>query len=580
MKIMELRILELLAAFLLALSIARPLLRDLWKLEGLAACPLLALGILAGIFPAYGFRPECIPLLGFALFLVVANAADLGALFFGLQSDSFRDRSLVFTLASAAAFACTLWITLYYAPPLDADLGAREVKTLFIRDWEDDGELCLRIYLPETPQTPEPEAAEESETAIEESLIEIEGEPVTSRRRSFQPSPPPGPTFFPPSGVEKDDSATPPGGAASAGSAAFSAAAPVTNTPEPARPLLILLPPVAGSLTVAEPVCLALRDRGFTVLSYTRPGFDSPSYDRQGMPVRLFIPGLYRLGNALGRGLRDEAANAGGRELEAVRRRDVELILRELAQNKTLRDMLDGADRNTLFLAGYGAGGAALTALAGDDDFAARYPQVRGIAAVEAPLLSSLEGEPQPPSPPPPENPLGDFFYRAGEIRQSLVPRKITHIGTVPRPALPILFILSDRVIQRRTGRYETILRALGAARNTALLAAVPGAGPLDYSDSPRQYPLLSVLFRGAAQEAPPGAAAGPELTASLMANFAALILENKPAPPGIHAPDGASALSAIQPPSAALVKTPLPAMHLEKGGVWQIPAGRTILQP
>ncbi|MDR2471152.1 MAG: hypothetical protein LBD09_03465 [Treponema sp.] len=494
---MELRILEFLAALLLCLSIIRPLVRNLWKLEGLAASPILALGILAGIFPAYGFRPECIPLLGFALFLVFANASDLGALFFGLQSDAYRDRGLAFTLASAAVFAFTLWITLSYAPPLDTDLS--RVQTLFIRDWEDGGELCLRIYLPET-----------------ENAGEVETEPKTESETDSEVS--------------------------------------------PDRPLLILIPPVAGSFTVTDALCLALRDRGFSVLSYSRPGFDSPSLDRQGMPARLFIPGLYRLGNALGRGLRDEAANAGGRELEAVRLRDVELILRELAQNKTLRDLLEGADRNTLFLAGYGAGGAALTVLAGDDGFAARYPQVRGIAAVEAPLLSSLEGEARPPAPAPPDNPPGAFFFRAGEFLGNLAPRKITRIGTVPRPVLPSLFILSGRVIRERTGRYETILRTLGAARGPALLAAVPGAGPLDYSDSPRQYPLLSALFRGA-REAPPGSAAGPELTASLMANFAALILESG---------GGAS----------PLVKTALPAIHLEKGGVWHIPPDRTILQP
>jgi hypothetical protein len=56
------------------------------------------------------------------------------------------------------------------------------------------------------------------------------------------------------------------------------------------------------------------------------------------------------------------------------------------------------------------------------------------------------------------------------------------------------------------------------------------------------------------------GQAAGPELTASLITNFAALFLESGEAAP--------------------LEKTVLSGIHVETGGVWHIPAGRTILQP
>ncbi|GHV86163.1 hypothetical protein AGMMS50230_17710 [Spirochaetia bacterium] len=497
---MELRVLELFAAFFLFLSIIRPLVRGLWKLDGLAACPLLALAIMAGIFPAYGFRPECIPLLGFALFLSFANFSDLGALFLGLQSDSFRDKGLIFTLASAAAFAFTLWITLQYAPPMDMELSTQGVERLFLRD-QQGAELYLRIYGPETAETAE------TDLAVDEADLTL-------------------------------------GEADLAG---------------PGRPLLILLPPVAGSFTVSDTVCLRLRDRGFTVLSYSRPGFDSPSFNREGMPVRLFIPGLFRLGNSLIRGRKDAAANAGGRDLEAGRQQDTEFLLLELRQNKTLQDKLGYADRNTIFLAGYGAGGAALTRLSGQDTFAARFPQVRGIVAVEAPLLSSLAGEPRVSK----EEPrVSAFFQEIETFFQSLVPRKITHISNVPQPGLPVLFILSGRVIEERAGRYETILRTMGASRNMALLAAVPGAGPFDYSDSPRYYPLLSVLFRGADGTEFRG---GPELTASLITNFAALILEN-----GETVPEA----------SAPLEKTPLEGIHVERGGVWQNPSGQTILQP
>jgi hypothetical protein len=57
------------------------------------------------------------------------------------------------------------------------------------------------------------------------------------------------------------------------------------------------------------------------------------------------------------------------------------------------------------------------------------------------------------------------------------------------------------------------------------------------------------------------GQAAGPQLTASLITNFAALFLESGEASP--------------------LEKTVLSSgIYLETGGGWHIPDGRTILQP
>jgi hypothetical protein len=290
------------------------------------------------------------------------------------------------------------------------------------------------------------------------------------------------------------------------------------------------------------------------------------------MPVRLFIPGLYRLANAVTRGLSDEAANADGRELEEGRRLDTEFLLQELVQNKTFQDKIPGTDRNTVFLAGYGAGGAALTVLAERKEFLEKYGQIRGIIAVEAPLLSSLEGDPRPPPPPLPANPVGAFFRKAELFGEGFVPRKITHVGYIPQPELPMLFILSDRVIRQRSGRYETVLRALNASRNTALLAAVPGAGPFDYSGSPRYYPIFSFLFRG--HEAP-FSPTGPELTASLITNFALFVLEN-----GAYGEASGTPASGDRAlPSTGLKKSSLGTVHLETGGIWPIPAGQAILQ-
>ncbi|MDR2210233.1 MAG: hypothetical protein LBO65_02010 [Spirochaetaceae bacterium] len=459
----------------------------------------------------------------------MANFSDLSALFFGLQSDSYRDRSLIFILVSAAGFALTLWITLYFAPSIDTQFTTQGVEKITLQGTENKV-LYVRIYGP--GGKPEAETGEDRGTKAGE-------------------------------GAESDAGGEPETGDATAGTA------PELPAPQN-RPLLILLPPAAGSLYVTDTVCAALRDRGFTVLTYSSPGLDSPAVDGNGETVRLSIPRLYRLINALGRGLTDVAANAGGRKLEEGRRQDLQFLLRELDRNMILRGKLSSGS-GTIFLAGYGAGGAALTTLAGQRAFIETYPRVRGVIALEGPLLSSLAGKPLPAPKTAPGNPVSAFFRQIDDFTRSLVPKKITRIENIPQPALPILFILSGRVIQNRSGRYETILRTLGASTDMALLAAVPWAGPFDYSGSPLYYPLYSALFRGAGnvpEEPPPG----PELTASLITNFAALILGTGESP---HAGSG------TEETFGGLKTTVLDKrIYLETGGVWRIPGNRTILQP
>jgi len=542
---MELRILVFFAVFCLFLSIIRPLVRGLWKLEGLVVCPLLAFLVMLGIFPAYGFRPECVPLLLFALFLAFANIYDLIALFSGLQSDAYRDRRLIFTLVTAILFGCTTWVCLYYAPDIDIELSAQEAETFTVRD--KDGELYVRIYGAVEADSVE---AGTAETGVSEAgTSEV---------------------------AEANDEAK-----------------------DRIRPVLILLPPVAGSQSVVEGVCRALRDRGFCVLTYSRPGFDSPAIDGKGVPVRLSFPRLFRLFYALTRGFNSTLANARSREMEEVRRRDTELLLRELAQNETLQEKL-GDGRHTVFLAGYGAGGAAITYLSGQDDFVSRYPQIKGIIAVEAPLYSSMESDPHPSRLP---DDAASLFGKLADLTRQFIPRKITHVDNIPKSLLPVLFIVSDRVIQDKDSRYKTIVRALAASQNNALLAAVHGAGPLDYSDSPRYYPILSFLFPGASDTE--SLTGGPEITASLIANFAVLVFTTEPSTfpepsvftessvssePSVFTEPSVSSESAAftetdVPAETAgelnLVKTPLNVnLFLRTGGVWNIPDSRTILHP
>jgi hypothetical protein len=270
--------------------------------------------------------------------------------------------------------------------------------------------------------------------------------------------------------------------------------------------------------------------------------------------------------------LSSEKANAIGRSLEEERKQDIEFLLAQIRQNHVFRNSLEGTNPDYVFLAGYGAGGSAMVLLAGSPGFAGLYPFVKGIIAVESPILSALERE-APGAPDP--APRGRGWFRslwagirgwAAEFR----PKKITGAARVPGPQIPVLFLVSDRALtpKYRDKRYGTILRILHESEGPSVFAAINGAGPLDYSDVSGKYPLFSSLFSGYGEKP------GPypyfiQRTAALMANFSALLLEEASAEAGAEAPEEASAEQPESPVTAPQRIRFTGDIHIETGGTW-----------
>ena len=154
MEMIEIWAPELVVVVFLALPLFRPFIKKLWPLDGLVWLPLVALGIIIGIFPAYGFRPECLPVLVFAL---VYNTANLFPIISGASSrpsDSFRDRGplltiFVFILLSAAVmpmFAFSSRIN------VKAKEDSESIKVLKISS--QTGDYFLRVYGTVQPDRP------------------------------------------------------------------------------------------------------------------------------------------------------------------------------------------------------------------------------------------------------------------------------------------------------------------------------------------------------------------------------------------------------------------------------------------
>jgi dienelactone hydrolase len=523
-KMQELGILICLVFLFQFFALIRPLLKGLQSIEGLSWLPLLALGIIIAIFPAYGFRPECVPLLFYTIMLNVINIPSI-ILFLGrFRNDIFLERQPVFTFSFMVLLILAAGIAFYFTPVRETALETGGITTEMIRDRTRNAELFLRIYTGTTrPVTPETGGGTPAADRVPETV---------------QPGP--------------------------AG---------------PRRPLMILVPPVWGSVMMIDGVCQALSGQGLTALTYSRRGFDSPAVENQ---RRFGLSPAKNAGilRALAMGIGFGPANAAGRVLEEERRQDIQFLLSYIAENRL--PALAETDLNCIFIAGYGAGGAALVSLSASGDFIAQNPALKGIIAVESPLLPAPEGEKREMAA---ENTgwiasvktkLGAWFagFRAQTINSA-----------VPGPKLPVLFILSDwiRYAQYRDSRYETILRAFHQAEEPAVLAAVPGAGPADYSDGPEKYPVYSVLFPGKERDLwkSEAFAAG---TASLAANFAALVLAREPQDMFRTGVSGEQDESLPETYTGAL---PQPAVkrsklsgkiHIETEGAWNLPVREYIL--
>jgi hypothetical protein len=432
----EIWIPELLGSLFMLVFLVRPLFKGLWPLDGIAWFPLLALGITVVIFPAYGFRPEVIPLAAVHLLITLTN---LNPLLTGAHRNAeFHEQRALFTVLSLVFLAFSAALALWFAPVLRDPVNSRKVT---LRGPGGAGSPVYTLHIFEGGESPE------------------------------------------------------------------------------GRPLIFLVPPEFGRLNAVDGLCAALGRRGFTVVSYTYPA----------SPARLF-----RFWRAFHSGTRLKKANDTGRALETEKKAEIEFILTYLKEN--LGSLAPGADGDALFLAGWGAGGSALTYLCAEQGGPGpreTAPGRRVTTAYGALGLVVVEGRfwsSWVPAPPPPAAEASNaFFAFLAGVRNwlgRLRPARIEGPGTPPQPAIPTLYLVSDRALEE-DGKQQSYAAVFAALRNSgapALLAALEGAGPLDYSDFRAEYPLYTALLPGSGKDNREGGGEGNgdyrERTAALIALF------------------------------------------------------------
>jgi len=148
MAMSELWMPETLVCLFLVLPLFRPFVKALWPLDGLVWLPFAAMVITIGIFPAYGFRPECLPIL---LFAFIYNTANLDSIVSSIKSqpnDAFHDRSIFVTVLAFIALGAAIF-TMYAFSPRIKDYPNPETepaRLLKIPGFNKD--YCLQIYGP------------------------------------------------------------------------------------------------------------------------------------------------------------------------------------------------------------------------------------------------------------------------------------------------------------------------------------------------------------------------------------------------------------------------------------------------
>jgi hypothetical protein len=139
---------EAVVCLFLVLPLFRPLVKALWPLDGLVWLPLIALVITVGIFPAYGFRPECLPIL---LFTLIYNAVNLGSIVSSIRSqpsDAFRDRNIAITLLAFITLSAAVFTMYVFSPRINDYPKTETEPTKLIKIPGFGRDYCLQIYGP------------------------------------------------------------------------------------------------------------------------------------------------------------------------------------------------------------------------------------------------------------------------------------------------------------------------------------------------------------------------------------------------------------------------------------------------
>ncbi|GMO31102.1 MAG: hypothetical protein Ta2F_06250 [Termitinemataceae bacterium] len=289
--------------------------------------------------------------------------------------------------------------------------------------------------------------------------------------------------------------------------------------------VIFVIPPVYGSVITIDLLCGALRDHGFRVVTYSKKGFDFFSIDDNGKRYAASLSNIKRIIKSLDHAWKNKSANIEAVYFEEQRAKDM-LFLFDFIETSIHPE--------NIFIIAYNEGGSAL--LKNINSFSetntSLYQATGGIIAIEPLFFSSYITE----------NAVRTTIYSKDifdkinaelkYIADKKKTKKITQIGDVPEFSVPVLFLMSDNINTQNKNRYGAAIKTIEKNASFANVQTVEGAGPLDYSDIPPKYPVISNIFKGSGEkydyQDPPDHNGHTDRLADLMLDFIEKNLEEK----------------------------------------------------
>ena len=123
----------------LVLPLCRPFIKAFIPLTGLVWLPLVSLFITIGIFPAYGFRPECLPMLIIAVFINIIN-------FFPRPGDSFIRRSPLMAALSLVLLTAAAVPMFIFSPGVNDSSGEKAAPVSILQTGNSGNDYTVLVY--------------------------------------------------------------------------------------------------------------------------------------------------------------------------------------------------------------------------------------------------------------------------------------------------------------------------------------------------------------------------------------------------------------------------------------------------
>jgi hypothetical protein len=224
------------------------------------------------------------------------------------------------------------------------------------------------------------------------------------------------------------------------------------------------------------------------VLAFSRPNFDNIAVDENGEAVELPIfQKIKRYRQAMS-SIKNINMTRYQRHDAAEREADIRFLLSALKTDPLLREMVP--PYKYIFLAGYGAGGAASVGLSGNRAFLRDNPAVKAAAAIESIALCDFSEREYESG----KNALENIGIMFGRFFNKPLPR----LENITHPEIPVLFIAGEGARGKNSyNRYVAVVQTMLESEAPFLFASVNGIHAIDFSTFSRKYPILSLFLKG-----------------------------------------------------------------------------------